>query len=178
MDHTEKDPKAKVQDAMIPQRSLLTYTLAATIPIIAVLLFTQTPDPTVLIWLTVIAAITYTAAFGRLLYELVFDIAGYPEYKLPVWSVAYLIVYIIGAFAFTIFGLEVAAPGRFFGGIATGRNEALVDSLYLSVCNYVGVPSDPVFTAKVQSTRLLSVSQGFLSMLLNVVIITKFVSAF
>jgi hypothetical protein len=70
------------------------------------------------------------------------------------------------------------SPGTFFGGVAINDKEAFLDSVYLSTSNYMGVSPDPAFSARTQGARFISIVQGMLSMFLNVVIITKFVSSF
>ena len=172
--------EAKLTLAIQPTRSLLFYTLTATLPLIliaAVLLFTHV-DGTSLVTLSILGALTGIVGFGRLLYETTLDIAGYPEYSLPIWSVFYLIVYLISAFAFLFFAMHIGSPGQFFGGFGTTNKVAFLDALYVSLCDYIGQSPDPSFQLKTQGTRFLAVGQGVLSMFLNVVIITKFVSAF
>lgn len=174
------DPGTKLTLAMQPTRSLLFYTLTATIPLVlisAVLLFTKV-DGTSLVTLSLLGAVTGIVGFGRLMYETTLDIAGYPDYKLPIWSVFYLIVYLVSTFAFLFFALHVGSPGRFFGGFGTNNKTAFLDSLYLSLSDYIGMTPDPSFTLNTQSARFLAVGQSALSMFLNVVIITKFVSSF
>jgi hypothetical protein len=145
--------------------------------IVATLLLTPIRGSPLMV-IAALGAATCFAGFITLLYEITFDIAGFPSYKLPVWSVLYLIVYLINGFTFTIFAMNTAMPGRWIKGIATDEKTALFDSLYLSMSNYIGVAPDPIFTSEAQSARFLSVGQGILSMFLNVVIITKFVSSF
>jgi len=180
MDKQEKTvADAKLNLALMPQRSLLFYTLTSVLPLVAtagLLLFTKS-GPAVAGVATVCALVSL-GGFLMLLYELVYDIAGYPEYKLPIWAVFYLLVYLINGFAFLIFALHAGEPGHYFGGLSTGPKEAFLDALYLSTSNYIGVAPDSSFTLKTQSARFLAVGQGLLSMFLNVVIITKFVGSF
>jgi len=131
-----------------------------------------------LVTIATVCALVSLGGFLMLLYELVYDIAGYPEYKLPIWAVFYLLIYLINGFAFLIFALHEGDPGHYFGGFSTGPKEAFLDALYLSMSNYIGVAPDSSFTAKTQFARFLAVGQGLLSMFLNIVIITKFVSSF
>ena len=168
---------AKLNRALMPQRSLLFYTLTSVLPLVAmagVLLFTNSASAGI----ATVCALVSLGGFLMLMYELVYDIAGYPEYRLPIWAVFYLIIYLISGFAFVIFALGVGAPGHYFGGLAASPKEAFLDALYLSTSNYIGVAPDPSFTLKTQSARFLAVGQGLLSMFLNVVIITKFVGSF
>ena len=160
-------------------RSLLFYTLTATLPLVvisAILLFTRMKGAA-LVSLSLIGVICGIVGFGRLLYETTFDIAGYPDYKLPVWSVFYLIVYLISTYMFLIFALHIGRPDYFFEGFPPSEKAALLDALYISACSYIGRSPD-TFIMKTQTARFLTVSQGILSMFLNVVIITKFVNAF
>jgi len=173
-------PAATLARAMQPTRSLLFYTVTATLPLVlisAVLLFTHI-DGTALITLSLLGAVTGVVGFGRLLYETTLDIAGYPDYKLPIWSVLYLIVYLVSTFTFLFFAMHISSPGRFFGGFGTNNTEAFLDAIYVSLCDYIGQSPDPSVGLKTQGTRFLAIGQGVLSMFLNVVIITKFVSAF
>jgi hypothetical protein len=176
----KKTAKAKLDLAIMPQRSLLFYTLTAALPvavILATLLLTQIRG-TPLAMIAAIAAVACFVGFVTLLYEITFDIAGYPDYRLPVWSVLYLIVYLINGFAFTIFAMNTVMPGQWIKGVAIDEKTALLDSLYISMSNYIGVTPDPSFSSTSQSARFLSVGQGVVSMFLNVIIITKFVSSF
>ena len=167
----------KFNDALIPTRSLMFYTVSAAGPvfvIVAALLFLQ-PNKHLLVALSALGAVVSAMALARLLYDLTMDIAGYPDFKLPVWAVFYLIIYVVLFFMFAFFGLHVGSPGVYFGGIA---DAALLDSLYLSLCNYIGSAPDSSITLKTQLPRFLAVAQGFISMFINVVIITKFVNTF
>ncbi len=171
----------KLDAAVTPTRSLLFYTLTATLPILVitgVLLFTQVRGRA-LTTLAVLGAITGFIGMGRILYELTLDIAGYPDYKLPVWSVFYLIIYIISAFSFVFFAMHRAYPGRYFKGFsATSAKEAYLESIYVSLCDYNGSAPDQSIAFTRQSTRFLTVIQAVVSMFINVVIITKFVNTF
>jgi hypothetical protein len=173
------DPAAEMKAAWVPQRSLVAYTAAATVPLIALSAFLLfgVQDGTLLMLVTIAGALVNLVAFGALLYETSFDIAGYPEYKLPIWAVFYLVIYLIVGFMFVIYAIHTLEPGTAFAGISSKPKVALLDTLYLSLCNYVGVPADSTFGLKNQTSRFISVGQGFLSMFLNVVIITKFVSS-
>jgi hypothetical protein len=111
------------------------------------------------------------------MYETTLDIAGYPDYALPVWSVLYLIVYLVSGFTFVFFAMHVGNPGLFFSGFSSNVKNAFLDALYLSLSDYIGMSPDASFGVKTQSARFLTVGQGVLSMFLNVVIITKFVSS-
>jgi len=141
------------------------------------LLFTTTTGSTLAIFSAICALVSLTG-FLILLYELVYDMAGYPDYKLPVWAVVYLLIYLVGGFTFLIFALHTSGPGTHVGGVSTDPKGAFLDSLYISTSNYIGVAPDPSFSMRSHSTRFLSVGQGLLSMFLNIVIITKFVNAF
>jgi hypothetical protein len=105
------------------------------------------------------------------------DVAGFPDYQLPVWSVFYLIIYVVSAFCFIIFALHTVSPGTYFDGLATGSKEGFLDALYMSLIGYVGI-TDGGFVAKTRGARFLGVGQAVLSMFINVVIITKFVTTF
>jgi len=89
----------------------------------------------------------------------------------------YLIIYIISAFTFLFFGMHIGSPGRFFGGFHGEPNGVFLDALYMSLAGYVGIPPDSI-TFKTQGARFLTVGQSAVSMLLNLVIIIKFVSSF
>jgi hypothetical protein len=177
----EAEATKKLDDAVTPTRSLLFYTLTATLPILViatVLLFTHVRG-TMLTWLAVAGAITGFVGMGRILYDLTLDIAGYPNYKLPVWSVFYLIIYIVSAFSFVFFAMHRMYPGRYFRGFSmTSAKEAYLDAIYVSLCDYIGSAPDQSIAFTRQSTRFLTVMQAVLSMFVNVVIITKFVNTF
>jgi hypothetical protein len=169
----------KLSLAVFPQRSLLFYTLTTTLPIVAIVAaLLLSVKGSMLAGLATLCALVSLCGFIMLLYELTYDIAGYPEYKLPIWSVFYLLVYLISGFTFVLFALNRRSPGHYFGGVATTDKEAFLDALYISMSNYIGVPPDPSISFRTQSVRFLAVGQGLLSMFLNIVIITKFVSSF
>ena len=178
MDNTAR---AKLAAAVTPTRSLLFYTLTATIPIVVitmVLLFMKGTSHKNLALLSILGAITGLVGLGRLLYELTLDIAGFPTRTLPIWSVFYLIVYLVSGFSFLFFGYHMASPGKYFGGFENGPKPAFLDSLYLSLCNYIGVSPFGDISVKNQGMRFATVIQGVVSMFINVVIITKFVNTF
>jgi hypothetical protein len=176
---TELQANATLSAALVPTRSLSFYTATASLPILviaAVLLFTPLKGR----WLAglgMVGAVIGVVGLGRLLYDVTLDVAGFPDYQLPVWSVFYLIVYVVSAFGFIVFGLHTWNPGFYFGGLATENQGAFLDALYMSLIGYVGI-SDAGFTAKTRGARFLSVAQAILSMFINVVIITKFVTTF
>lgn len=167
--------------ALLPSRSLLFYTLTATVPIAviaAALLFLRL-RPAALMFLSIIGAVVSAGALGRILADLTLDIAGYPDYKLPVWAVFYLIVYVAVFFTFVYFAMHLSAPGVYFGGISESNPRvAFVDALYMSLANYINAAPDPTVLVRTQSGRYMAVLQGYLSMFINVVIITKFVNSF
>ena len=177
---TQQEAAATLQAAVAPSRSLLFYTLTASIPLIVIglmLLLTRISD----MWFMALGTVGFIVSvvgMGRLLYDITYDIAGYPEYKLPIWAVLYLIVYLVSAFAFLFFALHSSAPGRYFTGLRSGAKAAYLDSLYLSLSNYIGVPPDTSISVRSPVTRFLSVGEGVLAMFVNVVIITKFVATF
>jgi hypothetical protein len=171
-----------ISDVLTPTRSLLFYTLTATLPILVitvVLLAWPSMNKQLLLTLSVLGAVTGFGALGRLLYELTYDILGDPDYKLPIWAVLLLIVYLVSAFTFVFFGLHLYKPGTFFDGFTNakgGEKTAFLDALYLSLSDYIGVSPDSSISLKTQGVRFLTLIQGVLSMFVNVVIITKFVS--
>lgn len=181
MVQTTLTAQAKFDAAITPTRSLLFYTLTATLPILMItgaLLFWPSMNRTGLVTLATIGAVTGLVGLGRLLYEMTLDIAGFPDYKLPIWSIFFLIVYLISGFAFFFFGVHLSAPGRAFGGFQSGPQGAFLDSVYLSLCDYIAISPDPSITVKTQAMRYATVIQGAISLFINLVIITKFVNSF
>ena len=166
---------ARLNAAITPTRSMLFYTLTATIPILvlsAVILFTKIRGTT-LITLSLMGSITSLIALGRILYDLTLDIAGSPDYKLPIWAVFYMIIYVVAGFSYLYFAMHMAAPLTHFGGFnMTGARESFLDALYSSLWYYIGAAPDAAVTINTQTARMLTVSQGVLSMFINVVIIT------
>jgi hypothetical protein len=171
----------KLDAAVTPTRSLLFYTLTATIPIVvitSVLLFMRLTRENLQI-LASIAALTSLVGLSRLLYEMTLDVAGYPDYKLPIWSVFYLIIYLISGFAFLFFAMHLGSPGHYFGGMDIKNPKlAFLDANYISLGNYINAAPDASITFKTRSPRFLSVIQGMISLFINIVIITKFVNTF
>lgn len=172
---------ARLSAAVTPTRSMLFYTLTATIPILVitgVILFTKIRGTT-LITLALMGSITSLIAMGRMLYDLTYDIAGSPDYKLPIWAVFYMIIYVVSGFAYLYFAMHLAEPLKHFGGFNTsGARGSFLDALYSSLWYYIGAPPAPPITVDTALARMLTVSQGVLSMFINVVIITKFVGTF
>ena len=172
--------KVKFNDAYVPTRSLTYFLLSAILPVIVVVglvLMTSVKGST-LGAISFLAGLTILGALIKLLYDLVYDIAGYPDFKLPVWAVLYSILYVIEGFAFLIFGLHLLWPHVNYTGINDQTGAGLVDCLYLSLSRTFGVPPEAEFKAKTQIARFLPVMQGGLMMFMNIVVITKFVTAF
>lgn len=171
----------RVNAAMTPTRSMLFYTLTATVPVLViagVILFTKIRGTT-LITLALMGTITSLIALGRILYDLTLDIAGSPDYKLPIWAVFYMIVYVVAGFSYLYFAMHLAAPLKHFGGFNTSSVKlSYLDSLYSSLWYYIGAPPAPPISVDTPLARLLTVGQGLMSMFINVVIITKFVGTF
>jgi hypothetical protein len=171
----------KLDAAVTPTRSLLFYTLTATIPIVvitSVLLFMRLSQENLQI-LASIAALTSLVGLTRLLYDMTLDVAGYPDYRLPIWSVFYLIIYLISGFAFLFFAMHLGSPGYYFGGLDIKNPKlAFLDVNYISLSNYINATPDASITFNTRAPRFMSVIQGMISMFINVVIITKFVNAF
>jgi len=116
---------------------------------------------------------------SRLLYELTFDLAGHPDYSLPVWSVVYLIIYLVMLFTFIFFSLHTYAPSQFFRGFGSAQTSAtFVDAFYLSLTNYVNTGINTGISHTGRVARYLSLLEGIISMFINLVIITKFVTTF
>jgi hypothetical protein len=171
----------KLDAAVTPTRSLLFYTLTATLPVIIVtsaLLFMRLSRENLQV-LAGIAALTSLVGLSRLMYDMTLDIAGYPDYKLPIWAVFYLITYLISGFAFLFFAMHLGEPGVYFGGISvTNPKLAFLDMTYVSLSNYINAAADSSISLKTRTPRFLSVIQGLISLFINVVIITKFVNTF
>ena len=171
--------QATFNDAFLQSRDLNFYLLSAVIPAVVVLglvLFTSV-HRTLLGAASLIAGIVVTAALFILLHDLIYDIAGYPDYKMPVWTILYSILYVIEGFTFLFFGLHSIQPGVNYTGIKDGQ-EGLVDCLYLSLARTFNVVPEGDIRPKTQVARFLPLLQSGMMMFLNVVIITKFVSAF
>jgi uncharacterized membrane protein len=60
----------------------------------------------------------------------------------------------------------------------SGAKLSYLDALYSSLWYYIGSAPDAAITINTPVARLLTVSQGLMSMFINVVIITKFVGTF
>ena len=171
--------QATFNDAFLQTRDLNFYLLSAVIPAVVVLglvLFTSV-HRTLLGTGSLIAGVVVTAALFILLHDLIYDIAGYPDYKMPVWTILYSILYVIEGFTFLFFGLHSIQPGVNYVGIEDGQ-KGLVDCLYLSLARTFNVVPEGGIEPKTQLARFLPLLQSGMMMFLNVVIITKFVSAF
>ena len=170
-------------DAFLQTRDLNFYLLSAVIPaavVLGLVLFTSVSSSvhrTLLGAASLIAGIVVTAALFILLHDLIYDIAGYPDYKMPVWTILYSILYVIEGFTFLFFGLHSIQPGVNYVGIEDGQ-KGLVDCLYLSLARTFNVVPEGGIEPKTQLARFLPLLQSGMMMFLNVVIITKFVSAF
>jgi hypothetical protein len=172
--------QATLQAAFVETRDLSYFMLSAILPLVVILgavLLTSVGGRT-LGYIVITGGIIVLVALLKLLHDLVYDIAGFPDYKMPVWTVLYSILYIIEGFTFLVLGLHLVAPSVHFKGIASGTTEALLDCLYLSLARTFGIPPEASFQATSQMARFLPVIQGGIMMFLNIVIITKFVTAF
>lgn len=151
--------------AFVETRDLSYFMYSALVPLVVLLgLLLLTPlRGSTLGALSLVAGLVALAALLKLLHDLVYDIAGYPDYKMPVWTVLYSILYIVEGFTFLFFGLSLMEHK----GIDAEKE--FVDCLYLSLARTFGMPPEPSF---------LPVLQSGLMMFLNIVIITKFVTAF
>lgn len=175
------NPQQKLSSAIAPSRSLLFYTVTATVPLVIVIaaLLLLHLSMRALGFISAIAAAIAVGALGRLVHDLTLDIAGYPDFKLPIWAVGYLVVYLVTGFAFSYFAIHALWPGKNFVGFhSMDPRAAFLDALYLSLCNYIGSSPDASIGLASRLTRYMSVSEGLLAMFVNVVIITKFVNAF
>ena len=75
--------------------------------------------------------------------------------------------------------MHLNAPETHFSGFSKdGTRFAFVDALYTSMWYYIGAAPDASITVGTQQGRMLTVVEGLISMFINVVIITKFVSTF
>jgi len=163
----QKDPDATYSSAVNPTRNLTFFTITAFVPMLLLtgaLLLGITSRPA----LAVICLICFLVAgvgLGRLLYEILLDISGYPDYKLPVWSVLYLFSYIVNGFTAIYYYLDLKDGKKSFDKYYT--------ALYHGIEGYLGQP----YTGD-QSHRYIAISQNILSAFVHAVIITKFVSAF
>jgi len=171
---------ATFQAAFVETRNLNYYMISAFVPLVIILglVLLTSVGGRLLGTLALAGGIVVVIALLKLLHDLVYDIVGYPDYKMPVWTVLYSILYIIEGFTFLVFGLHLIAPGIYYTGITGKTATAFVDCLYLSLARTFGIPPESSFEATSQTARFLPVIQGGLMMFLNIVIITKFVIAF
>lgn len=174
-----QEAQATFNDAFFQSRDLSFYLLSAVIPAVVVLglILFASLHRTLLGVISLIAGIVVTVALVTLIHDLVYDIAGYPDYKMPVWTILYSILYLIEGFTFLFFGLHSIQPGVNYVGIEEGQ-KGFVDCLYLSLARTFGVVPEGGIEPKTQVARFLPLLQSGMMMFLNVVIITKFVSAF
>jgi hypothetical protein len=180
---THQEATDVLQTATISQRDLTMYTWIAAVPVaVTVALFLWQPrlSPKQGSWLVILAAagaIIYGYGLGKLIYELVLDIAGFPSFKLPVWAVLYLILYCVLGFTYVYFGLYWTSPGRYIKGFGTDEGTAFVDSMYMSLCGFmVNNPYNHIHMSR--ETQFMTITQGLVAMFINLFIITKFVTAF
>jgi hypothetical protein len=175
----KQEAQATFNDAFLQSRDLSFYLLSAVIPAVVVmgLILFASLHRTLLGVISLMAGIVVTVALVTLLHDLVYDIAGYPDYKMPVWTILYSILYVIEGFTFLFFGLHSIQPGVNFVGIEEGQ-KGFLDCLYLSLARTFGVVPEGGIEPKTQVARFLPLLQSGTMMFLNVVIITKFVSAF
>ena len=154
---------AKFSAAINPTRDLSFFTLSAFVPIaiISGALLLHLKNRWVMSIVTGVCVLISLAGFGRLMYETTLDIAGYPDFRMPVWVVFYLVVYLISGFTFLFFW-----SGHKFS------QKALMNAFYASLSGYIGNPVEH------PTLRFFAILQTFLSSFIHVVIITKFVNAF
>jgi hypothetical protein len=175
------EASATFDAAFVETRDLSYFMVSAVAPLVVILglVLLTSVGGRMLGFLALAGGVIVLLALLKLLHDLVYDIAGYPDYKMPVWTVLYSILYIIEGFTFLFFGLHLVSPSVHYTGIATGSGgTAFLDCLYLSLARTFGISPESSFQAKSQVARFLPVIQGGLTMFLNIVIITKFVTAF
>ena len=173
-------PDAALKHALTPQRSLHFFTITATFPIvilILVLLFTHSR-----VWTLQLIAMAggsiSLVGFGKLLYDITMDLAGFPNYHLPVWAVLYLVIYLVFGFTFLFFGMHIQSPGTMFSGfVCCDKKTAFIDALYVSLCIFVGSAPSGNITYRTQTIRFLTLVESILGMFVSGVILTKFVSS-
>ena len=152
---------ATFASAMNPTRNLTFFTLTAFAPLLVVSGVLLLGNKQWVSGISILAIVTSMVGFGRLMYEIVMDIAGYPDFKFPVWIVLYLIVYTISGYSMLYYTVG-SSKGNFS------------ESLFLSFQGYLGDSTcheHPI-------VKWLFMSQHLLSTFIQAVIITKFVSAF
>ena len=145
--------------------------------LISVLLLTRSSIRTLEL-LSMIGGGISLVGFGKLLYDLTMDLAGFPEYHLPVWAVIYLVFYLVFGFTFIYFGIHIRSPGDMFSGfVCCDKKIAFIDSLYISLCVFVGTSPSGNITYRTQTVRFLTLIESMLGMFVSGVILTKFVSS-
>ena len=184
MSSREKEEKKAIKNfnkAYVPTRSLTFFTVTAIMPIVfilALVLFVPIGN-SFLATCSLLAATVSLIGFSRLIYELVYDIAGFPQFKLPIWSAVYPILYIISAFTFCIFSLHLYSPGVNYSGINTrNTGRALSESLYLSLTNVTTLSPDASIRYHTSIARYVNVIEGIIFIFIELVILTKIVKSF
>lgn len=164
-----KDPDVVYSAAVNPTRNLTFFTITAFTPMLILTgaLLLGITSRSALSVVCVISTLVAGAGLGRLLYEILLDISGFPDYKLPVWIVLYLFSYIVSGFTALYFLLDQKDGKK--GMIS----EKFYAALYHGIEGYLG----QAFTGD-QSHRFVAIIQNLLSAFVHAVIITKFVSAF
>lgn len=164
-----KDPEVTYSAAVNPTRNLTFFTLTAFAPMLILTgaLLLGVTSKSILAVICLICSLVAGVGLVRLLYEILLDISGYPDYKLPVWSVVYLLMYIVSGFTAIYYFLDQKDGKK---GLPS---EKFYNSLFHGIEGYLGQP----YTGD-QSNRFISITQNLLSALVHAVIITKFVSAF
>ena len=140
------------------------FTITTFLPpaILALLLLLRVSKP-VLIGASIVSIAITLFGFIYLIFETTMDIAGFPDSRLPVWAVLYLIIQIISMYTFIFFILR-------HKGFSS--KNSFTNALYSSLCGYIGKPDEK------ESYRFITISQTIFSSFINIVIITKFVNAF
>lgn len=177
----EKQAQKNFNSAYIPTRSLTFFTVTAIMPIVFILvlvLFVPIRN-SFLATCSLLAATVSLTGFCRLIYELVYDIVGFPEYKLPIWSAFYLLLYIMSIFTFCIFSLHLYRPGINYSGISTkNTGSALTESLYISLTNITTLSPDASIRYHTPIARFINVTESISVIFIELVIITKIVQSF
>lgn len=161
-----KSADATYSSAINPTRNLTFFTITAFAPMMiltgALLLGLRSRMPLAI--LCIVSTLVAGVGLGRLLYEILLDISGYPDFKLPVWIVIYLFMYIVSGFTAIYF---IVDRKKNFSP------EQFTTALFHGIEGYLGQPftGDPAF-------RFIGIIQNLLSAFIHAVIITKFVSAF
>lgn len=151
------------------------HSILALIPIIIGCLGIFVFDGGNAIWFIISAIIFSVFGYLAITAEIIEDTTS-DQKKLPIWSVAYIVLQNILTFAFIYFGIHLTYPGS-FRGFSKDPKHSFLDSIYFSLAIF-NSGSVPDIVPQNRVSRIAIGSQLITSMITLVFMASKIISQF